>query len=44
MVSRAWGIVVPNIYINGPQKPAVLYNYEAVNVVLNSLGWIPLII
>ena len=44
MASKTWRIIVSNIYVNGLQKPAVLYDYKAVNVAPNLLGWIPLII
>ena len=37
-------IAIFNIYINGPQKPTVLYNYKPINIALNLLGRIPLII
>ena len=37
-------MIIPNIYINGLQKPTVPYNYKAINVTLNSLGQIPFII
>jgi hypothetical protein len=44
VASRTWRIIVPNIYINRLQEPAVLYNYKAINITLNSLDWIPFII
>ena len=44
MASKTWKIIVPDIYVNRLQKPAVLYNYKVVNIVPNLLGWISFII
>ena len=41
---KAWGIVIFNTCVNRPQEPVVLYDYKAVNITPNLLGWIPLII